>query len=212
MVFFSSIGTAVAQFADPCCISCDFSYDFVCRIKHTHHFRLLILRRHEPLFQALPASGDFIKDPFFCQLYINLRNRDFIFCFFLQYSNYLMFFCILQVLLDRRRIDLQAFYETSQIFDQPVLEDQKFLRFHHLLRFHTVQLTHIILIILIETDEIAAQIIPPAVDFFRFFVLHLRDFFQIHADPLQKCRLQGRTFDKQIFYPDHHSLDFYCRF
>ena len=109
MVFFSSIGTAVAQFADPCCISCDFSYDFVCRIKHTHHFRLLILRRYEPLFQALPASGDFIKDHFFCQLYINLRNRDFIFCFFLQYSSYLMFFCILQVLLDRRRIDLQAF-------------------------------------------------------------------------------------------------------
>ena len=109
--------------------------------------------------------------------------------------------------LDDANIFLKPLDKIPQIFHQLVLKYKELLCPHHFLCLHAVQVADIVLVILVQTDKIIVQVIPPRIGRVSFLPCHFRKTFHIQPDPLKQRGLQGRPLYKQILKPDHQAFD-----
>ena len=185
MILFPPIRPRIAHFTDSCRIPCNLSYDLIRCVKYLCRLRILSVCSGKPFLQTLPTAIYFICNQIFLHFHIDSRNQQFILYNFFQQTPQNLPVRILQTLFYKCGIDLQTPHETSQILDQTVFEHKKLCRFHHFFRFYTVQLPHIILIILIQSYKIIIQIIPPCIYMLLICFCNLRNLAQIDAKSLQ---------------------------
>ena len=116
---------------------------------------------------------------------------------------------LLKKLADSSGMPLQLLNELIQIFDEFILMKHKFHRLHQPVRLTGIKIPQIVLIILIQPLEILLQKIPPLIHLFQRSLLHTLRFFQASFQPYKEIGGKISGFQKQIFQPHRHSLNFH---
>ena len=189
-VFLPAIGSAVVLLTKPGRITRDLTDNLVCGIKHLRCLRVCTICSDKPSLYIFPASLHPFIYLLFIHFHINSGNRHFIGCDFFKHILDDSGFYFLQCLLDDCHIELETFDKGAQILEQPILKNQKFSGFHHLLCLYAIQFPHIVLIILVQTDKVVVEVVPPSINFLCILIQHFFHSRQGKTETFQKCRLQ----------------------
>ena len=189
-IFFSSIGTKCIFLTELRRITGNTPDDLIGGIKELAGFIFLSVLSHKPGINTGITTIGLILQHTSGHFHIHSRNRQLIIHHFLKYPKPNFLIQHPQVFFDHAYISLQSLDKAAQILHQPILEYQKLFGMHHFFCFYTVQISHIILIVLIQPSKIIIQIIPPGIYTYLIQLCHLRKPLNTEANPLQKRRFQ----------------------